>query len=129
MDATDRLDTEQLLALARAGDADALGRVLEHFRGYLTVLARIQIGRRLQGKVDDSDLIQDAFLEAHRHFGQFRGTTEAELIAWLRQILAGRLGRMVRHYFGTRQRDIRLEQELAMRIDQSSRAMDGGVAC
>src|SRR5262249_24565743 len=71
--------------------------------------------------------IQDTFLEAHRHFDRFRGTTEAELTAWLRQILAGRLSKLVRHYYGTGRRDIRLEQELAMRIQQSSQALDGGL--
>jgi RNA polymerase sigma-70 factor (ECF subfamily) len=120
-------DPEHLLRQARAGDGDALGRLLELYRNYLGVLARVEIGRRLQGKCDDSDIIQDAFLEAHRHFGRFRGTTEAELTAWLRQILAGRLGKLVRHYYGTRRRDIRLEQELAMRIQQSSQALDGGL--
>jgi RNA polymerase sigma-70 factor (ECF subfamily) len=120
-------DLEQLLRLARAGDRDALGRLLARYRNYLGVLARVEIGRRLQGKVDDSDVVQDAFLEAHRHFSQFRGTTEAELVAWLRQILVGRLGRLIRHYYGTRRRDIRLEQELALRINQSSQALDGGL--
>jgi RNA polymerase sigma-70 factor (ECF subfamily) len=127
MSGPSRPDPEHLLQQARAGDRNAQGRLLELYRNYLGVLARVEIGRRLQGKIDDSDLIQDAFLEAHRHFGQFRGTTEGELVAWLRQILAGRLGRIVRHYFGTHRRDIRLEQELAMRIDQSSRALDGGL--
>ena len=120
-------DPEHLLRQARAGDGDALGRLLELYRNYLGVLARVEIGRRLQGKCDDSDIIQDAFLEAHRHFRRFRGKTEAELTAWLRQILAGRLGKLVRHYYSTRRRDIRLEQELAMRIQQSSQALDGGL--
>jgi RNA polymerase sigma-70 factor (ECF subfamily) len=122
-----RPDPSQLLQRARAGDRDAQGELLELYRNYLDVLARVEIGRRLQGKFDASDVIQEAFLEAHRHFGQFRGTTEAELAAWLRQILAGRLGRLVRHYYGTRRRDIRLEQELVMRIQQCSQALDGGL--
>jgi RNA polymerase sigma-70 factor (ECF subfamily) len=120
-------DPEDLLRQARAGDGEAQGRLLELYRNYLAVIARVEIGRRLQGKVDDSDLIQDTFLEAHRHFGQFRGTTEAELAAWLRQILAGRLGKLVRHYFGTRRRDLRLEQELVLGMNQSSQALDGGL--
>src|SRR5262245_15202256 len=123
MDAADRLDTEQLLALARAGDADALGRALEHFRGYLTVLARLQIGRRLQGKADAADLVQETFLDAARNFDGFRGATEAELAGWLRQILAGQFAHLVRRYFGTQRRDVRLERELAADLDQSSRAL------
>src|SRR5262249_19035407 len=90
--------------------------------------ARLQIGRRLQGKVDASDIVQEAFLEAHRHFGQFRGTTEAELVIWLRQILAGRLAKLVRRYLGTQGRDVHLEQELAVELDQSSRILDQGLA-
>ena len=81
-------------------------------RNYLTLLARVEVGRRLQGKVDPADLVQETFLEAHRHFAAFRGTTEPELVAWLRQILAGVLANMVRHYFGTQARDVRLEQAI-----------------
>ena len=77
-------DPEQLLRLARCDDGFALGQLLELYRGYLSLLARLQIGRRLQGKIDASDMVQEAFLEAHRHFDQFRGTTEAELVIWLR---------------------------------------------
>jgi RNA polymerase sigma-70 factor (ECF subfamily) len=120
-------DPEQLLRQARGGDGEALGRLLELYRNYLAVLARVEIGRQLQGKANDSDVIQDTFLEAYRHFGQFRGTTEAELTAWLQQILAGRLGRLVRRYFGTRRRDLRREQELALHIQESSQALDGGL--
>ena len=114
---------EKLLSLARAGDADALGQILEQYRGYLTVLARVQIGRRLQGKVDAADVVQEVFLEAHRHFGQFRGSVQAELTSWLRQILAGSLANLVRHYYAAQQRDVRLECELRDEVDQSSRAL------
>jgi RNA polymerase sigma-70 factor (ECF subfamily) len=78
MSQSDRPDPGQLLQHARTGDGFALGQLLELYRNYLRVLARLQIGRWLQGKVDDSDLVQEAFLAAHRHFAQFRGTTEAE---------------------------------------------------
>jgi len=121
-------DPDPLLARARAGQGDALGRLLERYRGYLTLLARLQISKRLQGKVDAADLVQDTFLEAHRHFTGFRGTSEREFVAWLRQILAGVVANLVRHYLGTRRRDPRLECELAAELDQSSRVLDGGLA-
>jgi RNA polymerase sigma-70 factor (ECF subfamily) len=121
-------DTDPLLAEARRGDGPSLGLLLERYRNYLTLLARLQVGRRLQGKVDAADLVQSTFLEAHRHFARFRGQTEGELVAWLRQVLAGLIANVVRHYLGTKRRDARLERELAAELDQSSRWLDRALA-
>jgi RNA polymerase sigma-70 factor (ECF subfamily) len=118
---------EQMLGRAKAGDQQALGRLLEWYRAYLVVLARVQIGRRLRGKVDASDLVQEAFLGAHRDFTQFRGTSEPEFRSWLRQILASLLANLVRHYQGTQRRDVRLERQLSLELDQSSQALDRGL--
>jgi RNA polymerase sigma-70 factor (ECF subfamily) len=115
---------EQLLLLARRGNAPALGQLLELYRDYLTLLARLQLSRRLQSKVDAADLVQEAFLQAHQHFAGFRGGTEEELASWLRQILATTLANQVRHYCGTQSRDVRLERDLAAELDESSRALD-----
>jgi RNA polymerase sigma-70 factor (ECF subfamily) len=119
--------TEPLLDQARKGDEQALGQLLESYRSYLTVLARVQIGRRLQGKVDAADVVQESFLGAYRDFAQFRGSTEQEFLGWLRQVLAFVLANLVRHYQGTQRRDIRLERQLAVEIDQSSHALDRGL--
>jgi RNA polymerase sigma-70 factor, ECF subfamily len=119
--------TESLLDQARAGDVQAFGQLLESYRAYLTLLAQLQIGRRLQGKVDAADVVQDAFLGAHRDFGQFRGTTEKEFLGWLRQILAYVLANLVRHYQGAQRRDVRLERQLTIELDQSSHALDRGL--
>src|SRR5262249_42513675 len=94
---------------------------------YLALLARYQIGRRLQGKVDASDLIQETFLEAYRDFGRFRGNTEAELVSWLRRILASNLANLVERYFGSQCRNVRLERELAAEVDQSPLILDQGL--
>jgi RNA polymerase sigma-70 factor (ECF subfamily) len=83
----------------------------------------MQIRRRLQGKVDPQDLVQEAFLEAHRDFAQFRGTSAAEFAHWLRRILATNLANLVRRYYGTQSRDIRLECQLEMDWDHSSRVL------
>jgi RNA polymerase sigma-70 factor (ECF subfamily) len=120
-------DPEELLQRARAGDNAALGALLELYRNYLTLLARLQIGRRLQGKVDDADLVQETFLNAHRDFADFRGTTEGEFMAWLRQILAANLAQLVRRYLGTQRRDVRLERDLAGELDKSSAALGHGL--
>lgn len=90
------------------------------------LLARLQIGQRLQGKVDAGDLVQETFMAAHRRWPQFRGTTERELVCWLREILTAHLANLVRHYLGTQARDVRLERELAADLDQSSRVLDVG---
>jgi RNA polymerase sigma-70 factor, ECF subfamily len=115
---------EQLIALAKRRSDGALGQLLEIYRNYLSLLARVQIGRRLQGKVDAADAVQETFLEAHRNFANFRGHSEAEFVCWLRQILAARLSNLVRHYLGTRRRDVRLERAVTFELDQSSAALD-----
>jgi RNA polymerase sigma-70 factor (ECF subfamily) len=111
-------DPGQLLWQARAGSGPALGQLLERYGNFLAPLARQQIDRRLRGKADPEDLVQEVFLQASRDFVHFRGTSEAELTAWLRQILWSRLDKLVRHYCGTQRRDLRLERQLADEPDQ-----------
>jgi RNA polymerase sigma-70 factor (ECF subfamily) len=118
---------EELPVLTRRTSDPALGRRLESYRDYLTILARMQIGRRLQGKVDPSDLVQETFLHAVRDFAQFRGTSDKELAGWVRQILAARLADLVRRYCGTQGRDVHLEQGLQVELDQSSQVLDAGL--
>lgn len=126
-DPTQLADPMTLLSQARRGDGEALGKLLELYRNYLVLLARLQVGLRLQGKVDPADLVQETFLEAHRDLGQFRGGTEKELVAWLRQILATNLANLIRHYYGTQRRDMNLERELVDELNQSSRVLDRGL--
>jgi RNA polymerase sigma-70 factor (ECF subfamily) len=119
----DEIDRNELLRQARDANGPALGQLLELYRNYLTLLVRLQIGRKLQGKVDAADLVQETFLKAHKDFPRFRGQTEQELAAWLRQILATTVAMLVRHYTGTQRRDLRMERELAADIDHSSRIL------
>lgn len=124
------MDTPQspddLLTQAQAGSATHLGQLLELYRHYLQLLARIEIGRRLQAKVDASDLVQETMLEAYRNFARFRGTHEAQFTSWLRQILAASLCNLVRRYLGTQGRDVRLEQDLRAQLDRSSQMLANG---
>lgn len=121
-------DIHALLEQARGGNEIAIGRLLGSYTKYLKLLARVQIGRRLQGKVDGSDIVQETFLEAHRQMPNFRGVTEAELIAWLRRILAGQIALNLRRYLGTKRRDVKLERELMVQLDESSQMLDGQFA-
>lgn len=121
------VDRMCLLSLARAGHLDALGQLLELYRNYLELMARLQISRRLRGKIDAADLVQETFLEAHAGFAQFRGTTEDELASWLRQILISNALNLARRYLGTQRRDVRLERQLADELEQSSHVLDRGL--
>src|SRR5229473_6861180 len=88
-------EPEQLIAKARQGNAESLGALLELYRNYLYPLARTQIDLHLQARANTSDVVQETFLQACSHFSRFRGTSEKELIAWLRRILVHSLARIV----------------------------------
>jgi RNA polymerase sigma-70 factor (ECF subfamily) len=122
-------EIDLLLTEAKGGADGALGRLLEQYSQYLTLLARMQIGKRLQGKVDAADLVQEVFLNVHRQFPQFRGTTEAEFVAWLRRIMAGQFALTLRRYMGTKGRDVNLERDLVAELDQSSLASGDAELC
>jgi RNA polymerase sigma-70 factor (ECF subfamily) len=81
------------------------------------------VGERLRAKFDPSDVVQQTLLEATRDLPGFRGTTRAELMAWLRQILARVLGREVRRFVGTGRRDVSREVSLEARLAESSRRL------
>lgn len=119
-----RSEPEQLLSLARAGDREALGQLFECYRRYLKLLAQLQIHEQIQAKIDASDCVQETFLKAYQGFAEFRGTTEGELMSWLRQILARNLSDRVHRYYGAQRRDVQLERSLLEELNRSSEAMD-----
>ncbi len=118
---------ELLVAQARAGSQAALGRLLELYRNYLRVMARTMIGQTLRVRLDASDLVQETFLKAHREFGQFLGTTEPELVAWLRQILVRTLASEARHHRG-KGRDYKRDEPLEVLLDRSISAAQRALA-
>jgi RNA polymerase sigma-70 factor (ECF subfamily) len=76
---------------ARDGSFAVLGQLLEHYRDYLLRIANNEFPRDMVGKIAPSDLVQETFLQAARDFPGFVGGTEAELRAWLRQVLLNNL--------------------------------------
>jgi RNA polymerase sigma-70 factor (ECF subfamily) len=105
--------------------AEATEPDLERFRPYLHMLARRHLDPRLRGKLDPSDAVQQSLLQAHQALGQFRGHSDAELAAWLRQILARCLSNALRD-LGRAKRDVRVERSLEAALADSSAQL---VAC
>lgn len=111
-----------LITSAKAGDVVSLGQLLDTYRSYLGLLARLQIDRRLQSKVSASDLVQETFLQAEQAFADFRGSSEQQLTAWLRKVLASRVAQIYRHHNAQR-RDFKLERELDEALNRSSQIL------
>ncbi|WP_437205231.1 sigma-70 family RNA polymerase sigma factor [Planctomicrobium sp. SH664] len=119
---------QQQIQAAKAGDAAVLAELIEPYRQYLKLLARMQIGPKIRGKADESDIVQETFLNAHCSFPEFQGETEGQLVEWLRSILAAKLAELFRRYLGTQQRDVRLEREIGEAMGQSTMIMGAGFA-
>jgi RNA polymerase sigma-70 factor (ECF subfamily) len=96
---------------------------LERYRDYLSLLARLQLGSRLRAKLDASDVVQQALLQAHAGRAQFRGRTEAEWLSWLRAILANALAAAARQ-FSAEARDLTRERSLEADLDLSSSRLE-----
>jgi RNA polymerase sigma-70 factor (ECF subfamily) len=90
---------------------------LDHYRDYLHLLSRVGLGGRLRALADSSDVVQQTLLRAHERIGQFRGTCESELLAWLRAILAHHLADLARR---AGQVQWQQRQSLEAALEQSS---------
>lgn len=117
MPPSDSTEIGRLIAAFRTGDVTAGDALLRRYEPWLKLLARVQLESRFHAKFDPADVVQQAMLEAVRALPQFRGGSEGEFIAWLRQILTHAMAREIRRYAGTAKRDlgreVPLEQELA----------------
>lgn len=124
MIADSSLRPSELIQEARDGQPDAVGRLLGLYVDYLKILATTQLDQKLRGRVSPSDVVQETCCEAHRDFGQFRGRTEREFVAWLRQIMIHNLARLVERHVLADKRDVRRERSL----EQMQRAVDRSTA-
>jgi RNA polymerase sigma-70 factor (ECF subfamily) len=80
-------ESRVLIARARAGSSEALGRLLEQYRQHLLALASRGLDARAQARESPSDVVQQTFLEAQRDFRQFGGDEPGQLRRWLERIL------------------------------------------
>jgi RNA polymerase sigma-70 factor, ECF subfamily len=90
---------------------------LERYQDYLQLLSRVMLDARLRALADSSDVVQQTLLRAHERIGQFRGSCEAELLAWLRAILARQLADLARR---SGQPNWEKTQSLEAALEQSS---------
>jgi len=93
---------------------------LESYRSYLRLLARLHLDEKLRGKVSSSDVVQQTMLQAVGGWDQWRGTSQGERFAWLRQILANTMANVQRDLHRDK-RDIDREKILGEMQQSSSR--------
>ena len=113
--------TARIEAARRQGDA-AFDLLLKDYRNYLRFLARDGVGVALRSKVDISDIAHDILVRAAGRFDQFRGTTEAELLAWLRKMLANHLIDLAKKYRMGGGRPVVHERSIEDALYESSQA-------
>lgn len=100
---------------------------LWRYEPYLRMLARVHMRRAYQAKIDASDIVQQSLMQAVQGLDGFRGETEAELRAWLRQILARNIVHLDRDMHREK-RDVRRERSIEDRLTQSSSRLEGWLA-
>ena len=69
---------QQLLMRVKDGSDEQLGRLLELYRNYLSLLAESQLDRKLRARSSPSDIVQETMLEAHRTLAGMSPDNEAE---------------------------------------------------
>lgn len=96
---------DDLIRLAAAGDEAALARLFAAHRGRLRQMVRLRLDRRLQGRVDPSDVLQEAYLDLARKLPGYAAGTELPFFLWLRLVVGERLLRVHRQHLDAAMRD------------------------
>jgi RNA polymerase sigma-70 factor, ECF subfamily len=105
-------EPEVLLARAKAGDGQALGDLFAHYREQLRKMLRLRLDRRLYGRIDPSDVLQDAFLDLARRFPEYTAQPTVPFYLWLRALTGQRLIDVHRQHLGAQMRDAGMEVSL-----------------
>jgi RNA polymerase sigma-70 factor, ECF subfamily len=105
-------ETEALLARLRAGDPDAVAALFARYRDRLRHMVRLRLDRRLQGRLDPSDVLQEAFLDVARRAPDYAARPDMPVFLWLRFLTAQRLLALHRQHLGAQMRDAGQEVSL-----------------
>jgi RNA polymerase sigma-70 factor (ECF subfamily) len=97
-------DEADLLRRARAGDQQALGTLFARYRERLRQLVRLRLDRRLSGRIDTSDVLQDAYLDVARRFPEYAAAPTVPFYLWLRALTGQRLVDLHRRHLGAEMR-------------------------
>src|SRR5436305_7626476 len=98
-------ETDRLLQQAAQGDAREWGLLLERHRERLRRMVALRLDRRLQGRLDASDVIQEAFLEAATRLPDYVRQPTMPFFLWLRFLTGQKMLELHRHHLGTQMRD------------------------
>ena len=105
-------DDTVALAAAWNGDAAAFAEIFGRYRKRLKLMVKLRLDRRLSGRVDAEDVLQEAFLEAFRKLPQYRENQQLPLFLWLRLVVGEKLIDLHRHHLGAQMRDAGREVSL-----------------
>ncbi len=109
---TDPKEVTDLLDRAAAGDAAAVTELFSRYRKRLKRMVRLRLSRHLQGRVDDSDILQEALLEAAKRLPDYLQDQPLPFFLWLRHITGHKLIDAHRRHLGARIRDAAQEVSL-----------------
>jgi RNA polymerase sigma-70 factor (ECF subfamily) len=105
-------DIDDLHAEAAKGNTDALARLFNSFRPRLRRMVSLRMDRRLQGRVDPSDVLQDAYVDIATAFPTYVQDPQVSLYLWFRYMTGMRLMQVHRHHLGREKRDATREISL-----------------
>ena len=105
-------EVSDLLQRAAAGEEEPLRQLFSRYRDRLKRMIHLRLSRRLSGRVDDSDVVQEAFLEISRKLPEYAKAPEMPLFLWLRHITGLKLTEIHRRHLGTQLRDADREVSL-----------------
>ena len=109
---TDTRTNEELLETARAGDDGALAALVQRHRDRLERMVRLRMDRRLQGRVDPADVVQEAYLALRGKLPHYSAEPRLPFFLWLRLEVGQKLVDAHRFHLGTQMRDAGQEVSL-----------------